>query len=70
MTKKNTTEQKTGRRSSMRTRQRDPGTRLMNQMRALAKGKEVVFTIENPSTTQTNKRFIKVRVSPRARASA
>lgn len=51
------------RRSSMSTRNRDAGVRLLNQIDALKKGKDVVFTIENPNKTQTNKRFIKVRVN-------
>lgn len=40
--------------------------RLINQMRALHKGKDVVMTIENPNKTETNKRFIKVKVDGRA----
>jgi hypothetical protein len=51
------------RRSSISTKNRDPGIRLLNQMAALAKGKDVVFTIENPNKNETNKRFIKQRVS-------
>ena len=39
------------------------GDRFMNQMKALAKGKDVVFTIENPNKAETNKRFIKHRIS-------
>ena len=31
-------------------------------MAALAKGKDVVFTIENPNKNETNKRFIKQKV--------
>lgn len=51
------------RRSSMRTRQRDPGRRLLNQLRALKKGKDVVYTIDNPNKEQKDKPFIRVRVS-------
>jgi hypothetical protein len=51
------------RRSSMKTPNRDPGQRMLNQMAALAKGKDVVFTMENPNKNETNKRFIKVKVS-------
>lgn len=51
------------RRSSMKTANRDPGQRLLNQMKALDKGKDVVFTMENPNKNETNKRFIKVKVS-------
>lgn len=39
------------------------GDRFMNQMKALGKGKDVVFTIENPNKAETNKRFIKHRIS-------
>lgn len=51
------------RRSSMRTRQRHPGIRLLNQLKALRKGKDVVYTIENPNKEQKDKPFIRVRVS-------
>lgn len=51
------------RRSSMSTKVKDPAQRLLNQVTALAKGKDVVYTIENPNKNETNKRFIKVRVS-------
>lgn len=40
--------------------------RIVNQMRALHKGKDVVFTIPNPNKEETNKRFIKVKVDGRA----
>jgi len=53
------------RRSSIKTSNRDPGQRLLNQMTALEKGKNVVFTIANPNKNETNKRFIKQRVSGR-----
>ena len=39
--------------------------RIVNQMRALHKGKDVVMTIENPNKTETNKRFIKVKIDGR-----
>jgi hypothetical protein len=39
------------------------GDRFMNQMKALAQGRDVVFTIENPNKAETNKRFIKQRIS-------
>ena len=39
--------------------------RCLNQQRALAKGKDVVMTIENPNKTETNKPFIRQRVSGR-----
>lgn len=50
------------RRSSIGTPNKDPGVRLLNQMAALAKGKDVVFTIENPNKNETNRRFIKQKV--------
>lgn len=53
------------RRSSMSTKSRDPGQRLLNQMNALAKGKDVVFTVPNPNKEETNKQFISVRSSGR-----
>jgi len=53
------------RRSSMKTPNRDPGQRILNQMKALDKGKDVVFTMPNPNKEQTNRKFIKVRVSGR-----
>lgn len=53
------------RRSSIGVKNRDPGQRLLNQMDALAKGKDVVFTIPNPNKNETNRPFIKQRVSGR-----
>lgn len=53
------------RRSSIRTPNKDSGQRVLNQMNALAKGKDVVFTIENPNKNETNRKFIKQRVSGR-----
>jgi len=34
--------------------------RIMNQMQAFIKGKNVVLTIPNPNTQETNKPYIKV----------
>lgn len=51
------------RRSSMKTPNRDPGQRMLNKMAALAKGKDVYMTIANPNKNETNKRFIRVKVS-------
>ena len=53
------------RRSSMKTANRDPAQRLLNQMAALNKGKDVVFTIANPNKNETNKPFIRQKVSGR-----
>lgn len=39
--------------------------RILNQMKALAKGKDVVFTFPNPNKNETNKPFIRQRVSGR-----
>ena len=49
--------------NEMRSEYLQSGERLTNQMAALHKGKDVVMTIANPNKEQTNKRFIKVRVS-------
>ena len=51
------------RRSSMSTRVNDPSARALNQLKAVAKGKDIVLTIENPNKEQTNRKFIKHRVS-------
>ena len=40
--------------------------RMLFKMKALAKGKDVTFTFANPDKTQTNKQFIKVKVSGKA----
>ena len=37
------------RRSSMKTPNKDKAQRMLNQVNALAKGKRVVMTLENPS---------------------
>lgn len=37
------------------------GERIMNQLKAWKKNKNVVLTIENPNKNETNKRFIRVR---------
>jgi len=39
--------------------------RILNQMKALRQGKDVVVTMVNPNKEQTNKKFIKVRLSGR-----
>jgi len=53
------------RRNSYGVKERNPAQRMLNKMAALNKGKDVVFTIENPNKNETNKPFIKVRVSGR-----
>jgi hypothetical protein len=50
------------RRSSMSTANKDAGVRLMNQISALHKGKDVVFTIPNPNKSDTSRPFIKQKV--------
>jgi hypothetical protein len=47
----------------MRRQYMESGQRVLNQINALKKGKDVVMTIANPNREETNKRFIKVRVS-------
>lgn len=42
---------------------RSSGERLLNQIAAWKRGKNVVFTIENPNKNETNKRFIRVRAA-------
>ena len=39
----------------------DPITRLNNQIAAFKRGKNVMVTIPNPNTNETNKRFIRVK---------
>lgn len=49
--------------NAMRSEYLQSGERVLNQMAALRKGKDVVMTIANPNKEQTNKKFIKVRIS-------
>lgn len=51
------------RRSSMKTKNTDPGLRMLNKMAALNMGKDVYFTIDNPNKNETNKRQIRIKVS-------
>lgn len=51
------------RRSSMRTRERNTADRTLNQAKAWAKGKRVMFTIENPNKNETNRPFIRVHAN-------
>ena len=51
------------RRSSMKTPNKDKAQKMLNKMDALYKGKDVVFTMENPNKEETNRQFIKVRVN-------
>lgn len=37
--------------------------KMLNKLDALAKGKDVTFTIANPNKSETNKPFIKYKVS-------
>jgi CRISPR/Cas system CMR-associated protein Cmr5 small subunit len=39
--------------------------RVVNQQKALAEGKDIVVTIENPNKEQVDRRFIRVRISGR-----
>ena len=41
--------------------EREPITRLNNQIAAFKRGKNVMVTIPNPNTNETNKRFIRVK---------
>lgn len=49
--------------NAVRSEYRQSGERVMNQLRALQKGKDVVMTIENPNKEDLGRKFIKVRVS-------
>jgi hypothetical protein len=51
--------------NAMRSEYLESGDRVLNQLRALKQGKDVVMTIQNPNKEQTNKKFIKVKVSGR-----
>jgi hypothetical protein len=48
------------RQSSMKTASKDPGVRIMNQLKAHQAGKKTMVTIENPNKEQTDKKFIRV----------
>lgn len=50
-------------RNAMRREYMQSGQRILNQIEALKKGKDVVMTVPNPNREETNKRFIKVRIS-------
>ena len=52
-------------RNAMRSEYLKSADRLLNQQIALATGKDIVMTIANPNKEETNKRFIKVKVSGR-----
>lgn len=47
-------------RNAMRKEYMASGERLINQRLAFDKGKNVMVTIPNPNTNETNKRFIRV----------
>lgn len=36
---------------------------MLNKLHAVAKGKDITLTLENPNKNETNKRFIKYKVS-------
>lgn len=52
--------------NAMRRDYLESGDRILNQLAALNKGKDVVMTVPNPNKEQTDKPFIKVRVSGKA----
>ncbi len=43
-----------------------PLDKMLNKQRAFQKGKTVVYTVPNPNREETNKPFIRVRVSPQS----
>ena len=49
--------------NAIRSEYMQSGERIMNQLRALKQGKDVVMTVPNPNKEATDKKFIKVRVS-------
>lgn len=51
--------------NAMRSEYLQSSDRLANQLNALKQGKDVVMTMPNPNKEQTNKKFIKVKVSGR-----
>jgi hypothetical protein len=51
--------------NEMRSEYLQSGDRILNQMAALKQGKDVVMTVANPNKEQTNKKFIRVKVSGR-----
>lgn len=66
--RRNTSESSTSkgeRKSSMRTRGIgiNQAIKVNRKMDALRKGKDVVFTMSNPNKAETNKPYVKVRVS-------
>ena len=66
--RRNTSESSTSkgeRKSSMQTRGIgiNQAIKVNRKMDALRKGKDVVFTMSNPNKAETNKPFVKVRVS-------
>lgn len=50
------------RRSSMRTKSRNSADRLLNQMAALRKGKNVKMVFPNPNKEETNRQFVTVGI--------
>ena len=48
---------------SMRREYINSSMRVLNQQKALSQGKDIVMTIENPNKNETNRPFIRVRVS-------
>tara|TARA_R110000868_G_scaffold170370_3_gene405622 strand:- start:14 stop:283 length:270 start_codon:yes stop_codon:yes gene_type:complete len=39
------------------------GDTMLNKLKALKKGKDVTFTLENPNKEETNRRFVKYKIS-------
>ena len=51
--------------SSISTKVTDMGDKMLNKVRALKKGKDVWYTLDNPSKADTKAREVRVRVSVR-----
>jgi hypothetical protein len=51
--------------SSISTKVTDMGDKMLNKVRALKKGKDVWYTLDNPNKADTKAREVRVRVSGR-----
>lgn len=54
---------KGSRRSSIGAKNKNPADRMINKINALRKGKDITYTLPNPDKTQTNRPFIKHKIS-------
>ena len=54
-------------RREMRKSYMESGMRTLNQQKALAAGKDIVVTIANPNVNETNRPFIRQRISGKSK---